>query len=486
MRRFGLRAQFLSVTTGLLIVIFTVLTISVINYTTNNLRTTQLDQARDFAALATKPIGETFVTYKDSGQIKIKQQIDKFTDLDPIITNVAIYSVTGENIFNQNNSPPPTASPEQMQSFDIQSLRDSTGAVQEIISPYIEDNGVHRYSIIYNISNAAISRSVSSLIRIIVTVSLVALVATMMLIYILVNRLLLRPVQEVSRMALSISRGNLNQAITLHRHDEIADLATATNTMADSLKRDIVRLRETDALKSEFMMLVSHNLRTPIATLNGYLELMSDQPLTPELKRTLALITASTRRLHAFAEDILTISSIEAGQGLNTAREATDISVQLETMGHEFAPVAEDKGLTFHAEIEPNVIVAVSAAQFRQAVWNVLDNALKFTQRGLIRLQLERFQHEARIVITDTGVGIAPAELDRLFTKFHRGTGTLDYNYEGSGLGLYVSKVLIDYFGGSIEGHSQQDHGSTFTIHLPLLQSVARQPGSPDGQYEAR
>lgn len=486
MRRFGLRTKFIATIAALLVVIFTVLTVFVIRYTTTNLRSNQLDQAHDFAALASKPIGETFVTYKDSGQLKIKQQIDKFTELDPIITNVAIYDVSGENLFNQNATAPPTASPAQLQSFDIQSLRDSSGAVQEIIAPYIEDNGVHRYSIIYNVSSAAITHSIDSLIRIILAVSLVALLATIFLIYILVNRLLLRPVHEVSQMALSISRGNLDQTIALHRRDEIADLATATNTMAESLKRDIIRLRETDELKTEFMMLVSHNLRTPIATLNGYLELMSGQPMTPELKRTVALITASTRRLHAFAEDILTISSIEAGQGLNAAREATDISVQLETMAREFAPVAEDKGLTFHTEIEPNVIVAVSAAQFRQAVWNVLDNALKFTERGVIRLQLERYDHEARIIITDTGTGIAPAELDRLFTKFHRGTGTLDYNYEGSGLGLYVSKVLIDYFGGSIEGRSQHGQGSTFTIRLPLLQSVARKPNGPDGAYEAR
>jgi two-component system phosphate regulon sensor histidine kinase PhoR len=105
----------------------------------------------------------------------------------------------------------------------------------------------------------------------------------------------------------------------------------------------------------------------------------------------------------------------------------------------------------------------------RSAIYNLLDNALKFTaEQGQIELSLAHVADAIQIVTKDNGVGIAPEEINKLFTKFHRGTSTLNYNYEGTGIGLYLTKLIITEHGGTIAVQSELGKGSTFTITLPL------------------
>lgn len=470
MRRFGLRAQFILLIAILLTIIFTTIAVVLLRLNTKSLRHNLLNQTKVFAALATKPIGTTFITYQDSGQIRILQQVDKFTDLDTTISNVTIVDIKARQLFKQKDQPL-DVSPGEAASFEPVFVNNKAGQLIKIVSPFLEDFGAHRYSVVYGVSNSTIDAQIQQLAGIILFFSLVALLATTILLYLLINRLFLNPLQRVSQMALVISAGHLDQKIELERRDEIADLANSVNIMAEALKADIVKLREVDELKSEFMMLVSHNLRTPLTAMKGSLENLQQLKLNKETLNIVMIVAASSSRLSAIAEDILTISQMETGEGsIPMQQEEIDLSLLLTGIIEEFRPLAAEKHLTIEARIEPKRCFAnVSAARIRGAIWNLLDNALKFTDHGKIVLTLQAKGHAAIIGVADTGVGIAAAELPRLFTKFHRATSTLQYDYEGTGLGLYVTKLIVEKHGGTIRAASQLGQGSTFTITLPLI-----------------
>ena len=241
--------------------------------------------------------------------------------------------------------------------------------------------------------------------------------------------------------------------------------------MADSLRANITKLKEVDQLKSEFMMIASHNLRTPLTIIQGYLETMASYPLTPEVAKLVEIISANSERLHILSEDILTISQIEANHQLSADKQPVDLTAVLKAMGDEFTILAKEKGVSFAAQLPPESYKVKAAVTYlRSAIWNIMDNALKFTAKdGHVTLSLTKNGDFALISIADTGIGIAPDEIPKLFTKFHRATGTLEYNYEGVGIGLYITKLVVTQFGGDVSVASTLGKGTTFTIRLPIL-----------------
>ncbi|HSX44456.1 MAG TPA: ATP-binding protein, partial [Candidatus Saccharimonadales bacterium] len=140
-------------------------------------------------------------------------------------------------------------------------------------------------------------------------------------------------------------------------------------------------------------------------------------------------------------------------------------------LADDFAVLAQQKTIQFSSTIATSSAKAnISAAHLRSAVWNILDNALKFTpDGGWVKLDAALVNQHIQLSITDSGIGIAAEEMPKLFTKFHRGTSTMQYQYEGTGIGLYATKLVIERLGGTITAASQLGHGSTFTIQLPML-----------------
>jgi len=470
-KRLGLRAKFILLTSSALAVAFALIAFILVRSTSDSLRTSLTNESRSFATLSTDPIGSAFVLYQDSGRVRILQQIQKFTDLDSNITNVSVVDTTGKVLFSQNEGQPATVSTSQAESFKSVYINTKGGTPQRIISPYIDNTGGHRYSVVYEISSRTIQRSVRRAITYILVISLLSLVLTAVLLYLAVNNFLLRPIQLLSIASLAISRGDLERKIEVMSRDEVADLASAVRTMADSLRANITKLKEVDQLKSEFMMIASHNLRTPLTIIQGYLETMASYPLTPEVAKLVEIISANSERLHILSEDILTISQIEANHQLSADKQPVDLTAVLKAMGDEFTILAKEKGVSFAAQLPPESYKVKAAVTYlRSAIWNIMDNALKFTAKdGHVTLSLTKNGDFALISIADTGIGIAPDEIPKLFTKFHRATSTLQYEYEGVGIGLYITKLVVTQFGGDVSVASTLGKGTTFTIRLPIL-----------------
>lgn len=272
MFRFGVRAKFILVASLLLLVVFAITTFILVRDNTRRLQENLLNEAKAFASLATNPIGNSFIIYKDSGYSRIQEEIVRFTQNSPNITNVAVLGLDGQVLFTQKPGFEPQATPEQASSFESTLIYNDQGDLETIIAPLAEQFGLRRYAVAYEVSNEAIRTAQEQAIKSIALGSLIALLITIVTIYLLANRVLLMPLRKVSQEALAISAGHLDRQIRLEQKDEIGDVAAAVNKMATSLKQNIQELQDLDKMKTEFLTISSHNLRTPISIIRGFLE----------------------------------------------------------------------------------------------------------------------------------------------------------------------------------------------------------------------
>jgi signal transduction histidine kinase len=436
-----------------------------------SLRDELFARSKAFAALATKPIGDTYLTYQDSGTVQITHQIVGFTQLDSNVTNVLVVDTEG-NVQYRLHRGTETVSSKDAASFVPVYTYSSGHSIQRIIYPFIEDDGGHQYAVVYDISSAAVDAAVGKLVLSIVLYSLFGLVVSAVVSYLLINRLFLIPIKQVRDRAIIISAGQYSEQIMVDRNDEIGDLAHSVARMAKGLQDDITKLREVDKIKSEFMLIASHYLRTPLTVIDGYLELAKSQDLNPDVRGMLDNIEVNSQRLGVFAEDLLIISSIEAGQKIFNLQPLS-ISAVLAPVIEQFKPKAAEKHITFMVDLaDSQATIQASSSHLQTAIHNLLDNAFKFTpENGTVELSSSVQDGKVQIVIKDNGPGIAPGEVDKLFTKFHRGTSTLEYDYEGSGIGLYLTKLVITEHGGTISASSEQGKGAAFIIALPVSKS---------------
>lgn len=271
-----------------------------------------------------------------------------------------------------------------------------------------------------------------------------------------------------------MAAGNYEQLLRSDRYDEIGVLSRSINDMADRLKADIAKLQELDTQKDEFIKIVSHNLRTPLTIIQSNASFLQSANLDKSLQKMVKGIEDSARRLNMFSEQILTITDVESKQSEPTLRSESTLDDILGSLSREYAELAATKSITFRPEVSNgNTKFFTSQYLVAQAVRNILDNAFKFTSEGgMVILSADMVSDKVLIKISDTGVGIKADELPKLFTKFHRGNSTLVYNYEGTGIGLYVTRLIIEQQGGRVYAQSQLGKGSTFTIELPNIKTA--------------
>lgn len=465
----SIRAKVLLTVTLSLVLIFTLTIYLVVTDTTHRLKTSLNQESKSFASLATTPIGNAFELYQNSGTVRIDQQVSNFLSLDPDVTSIRVVSTDGTQLFNSQKQAGTPISAATASTFQPVYQYTSGGYVNQIVQPLIEESGVHRYAIVYEISSKRIEQNIEDVVRLIVGIGLAFLLASVIGTGFLLNRLFIKPLRDLSQSANEISAGDYDHQIVSRQHDEIGNLATSVNKMAESLKADITKLQDLDKLKSEFMMIASHNLRTPISIMSGYLDMSKDIETVNELKTIINTIGESVTRLHLLAEDVLTIATLEAGAA--PPRTPTPMKAFLDSIVEEFAPLAQKKQLhwQFTNELPEDLRLSIGQANMRSAFASILDNAIKFTKDGgNVKVAANVQDGKLNFSVADTGIGIAEEEIPKLFTKFHRGTSTLTYDYEGEGLGLYLSKLIINQHGGQISINSRLHEGTTCTVSLPL------------------
>ena len=229
--------------------------------------------------------------------------------------------------------------------------------------------------------------------------------------------------------------------------------------------------QEADRAKGRFLATMSHELRTPLTALAGYEELLVDAvlgPLSDAQREVLERMHLVTQHLSSMIEDVLSYTNLETGREIVRATDflAADL---LTAVAAVVQPLVDQKQLSLVAESESSPIrIATDVDKARQILVNLAGNAVKFTDGGEVRLSVRRDGNQVRFAVRDTGIGIADADLQRLFRPFTQLDSGLTRRHGGTGLGLYISDRLARLLGGRIEVESRVGAGSTFTLVLPV------------------
>lgn len=229
---------------------------------------------------------------------------------------------------------------------------------------------------------------------------------------------------------------------------------------------DVTELKRVERMRRDFVSNVSHELRTPLTAIKGFVETLEEDAALHH-NRYLEIIRRHTDRLIAIVQDLLTLSSLE--QRIELQREPTDLHALASNVVKIFEPRLRAKNLACVVAADPNLPpVSLDRFRFDQVLVNLIDNAIKYTEQGGITIRIRRADDRVRINIEDTGVGIPPEHLERIFERFYTVDKSRARKYGGTGLGLSIVKHIIMLHGGTISVASEVNHGTTFTIELPL------------------
>ena len=223
--------------------------------------------------------------------------------------------------------------------------------------------------------------------------------------------------------------------------------------------------------KSDFLAMMSHELRTPLNAIVGYVSLMSDGvggKVNSSQEQNLGRIRDNARHLTHVVDEVLTLARIESGKE-DVHREPTDVGALLNDVAGMMAPLATTKGLRLSCECPEPIVVQTDSHRLRQILVNLAGNAVKFTATGSITMRAEREGDHLLITVSDTGIGIAPQNFERIFEEFWQAERPLTRVYGGTGLGLSVSRRLARLLGGDLAVTSVVGEGSTFRLTLPEI-----------------
>jgi len=282
-----------------------------------------------------------------------------------------------------------------------------------------------------------------------------------------------KPIRELQKGAKQIGLGNLDYSFRINTNDELEDLAAEMDKMRLRLREIRGREENLSRLKSEFVSIVAHQLRTPLSALKWALSLFEEaRPKMPaEQKELVKKMNVSNERMIRLVNDLLDAARIEEGRFVYNRKE-TSFEKILNPVLAAVKQKAEQKNIRLIVkepkEPLPETTVDIDAMEL--VLQNLIENAIHYTlPGGRVEISATRSEDNSLLVsIEDNGIGIAPEEKERIFTKFFRGANAIRLETEGSGLGLFIVKNIVEAHGGNIWFESTQGKGTTFHFTIPL------------------
>jgi two-component system, OmpR family, sensor histidine kinase BaeS len=285
-----------------------------------------------------------------------------------------------------------------------------------------------------------------------------------------------RPLEELVDAAGRLAAGDRSTRVEVGGLSETATLGAAFNEMAAELEQEEARKEELDRLKDEFVLTASHELRSPLTSVQGFAELLmlERDSLTPRQAETVEVILDNCRHLVRLLNDLLDLARSDAGR-LAIRPQPTEVAPLVEDVVRTMRAQTEAGGQVLTEHVQPGLpLINVEADRIRQILMNLLTNAHEYSPEGAsIGVSALALGSEVEIGVTDNGPGIPDDQLERIFERFTRGDAGLTQRVGGTGLGLAISKSLVELHGGSIKAESTVGQGSTFRVRLPIAAAPA-------------
>ena len=299
------------------------------------------------------------------------------------------------------------------------------------------------------------------------------MVIVIIIAWFLLKNWLTDPIQELTQAADDISNGDLSRRININTGGvEIDELAANMNQMAMKLDQDFRRIKRMEKVRSEFLGNVTHELKTPISSISGYIETLLEGAIKDEnvnigfLERALE----NVQRLEELVTDLVEISRIETGE-LQMNYDYFNIYNLLKDI-HKDAQQrnSNKKNIKINLEVpDKKLFVYGDKGRLEQVIDNLLSNSMRYTDQGHIRIKVLRRDNELVFSIIDTGIGISRKSINRIFERFYRADKARDRRKGGTGLGLAISKHIIEAHGSNIYVDSLEGKGSTFSFGITTI-----------------
>jgi signal transduction histidine kinase/DNA-binding response OmpR family regulator len=481
------------------------------------------EDALAFARLTRAPISAAFLTYYQTDFYKFRETVRELLAMDRDVETVLIVNDRGQVLFDSSelrevSRPPAPLTPRLLQEPERLAAaarredtvihgRDAEGdQTLEVFTPYLPDEAGPPLTLAYRISYGRLKADIQHLVWATGGLTLISIGISLIVAVALATRIT-KPLSELTAGAKEIAQGHFDRRLDIRSNDELQVLAESFNDMTQQLKHNVDQLEESnkklaavneelkelDRMKSDLLANVSHELRTPLTAIKGYTDYILERKLgaiTDKQEKGLVVVQRNLERLSKSINALLDFSRMDVGR------------IVLNVQFFPFAPLVdqihttvrselEKKGLTLQTQVDPALPSVVADREKLSAVLeNLVINAIKFTpEGGRITVSAQRSpaggKPGAEIMVADTGIGIPPDQLARIFNRFHQVDTSSTRRFGGVGLGLAIVKSIVEAHESTIEVESQENKGTVFRFRLPVVERAEPAAPAPRGDERA-
>lgn len=465
-------------------------------------------RAFSFAKLAVKPICDGYDTYFYSGYFKFRELLSNMISSEPDLEEIQIVDVNGRILFDSYDLQKSHFIPRMdipapliQDPYHLDAVRkleisqrhitnEQGDRILEIVSPYIEEWGRHKLSTVLRFSYRSLEPQMRMLIYQVLGLTLLSMLITSFLAWIFIGRIT-QPLDQLTEKVRGMIRGRGEEKVIEATGNEVQLLTNTFHLMQSQIEHHIHQLeennvqladlneelKELDRLKSDLLANVSHELRTPLTSIKGYTEYILEGKLgevTQKQQKGLLVVQRNLDRLSKLINALLDYSLMDS-EKMVLSIKPFNLKLLSKQVVVNLGSELEKKNLRFQIEIPDDLpLVLGDKEKIYQVLENLTINSIKFTELGgRITIAAQKTEAEGKswieVSVSDTGVGIPPAALERIFDRFYQVDGTSKRKYGGMGLGLAIAKSIVDAHRGEIRAESQIGQGTRFTLQLPAM-----------------